>query len=793
MSQPIIHAVFVCLLAGTSLSGQGTAGFPVKRVVLYKNGVGYFEHAGKVTGSQDVRVTFTSGQLNDVLKSLTVLDLGGGRITGVSYGSEGPLDRRLSEMRLPTGEKTTLTEFLGGLRGAKLEVRSGTATATGRLLSIERKTRMGGGATLEVDYMSLLTEHGEVKTVELSSGYSVKFAESGLAAKLERYLNLISGEREPDVRQLTVSTAGEGERELFVSYVSEVPIWKTTYRLVMDKSKSLLQGWAIVDNTVGEDWRNVQLSLVAGAPQSFIQKLSQPYFARRPEVGLPEAFNPAPQTYQATLMTGRAQVAGVVRDPSGAAVAGAVVRAFTPSGERLGEAMTDSRGVYGFQSLPDGEVRLEVSMQGFQMARVGGVAVRGGQQSSADVVLNVGSLAQTVEVTAATTQMQTSTSSIAGSRGGGSGAALGSGRGLGGGVRRGFGAGSAGGVGGGSYAIGATSIAAAADGQELGDLFEYRLKNAVTIAKNQSALVPIVQADVKVERVSIWNSAGMGPRPRRGVWLTNSSGATLDGGSFSVIDGEAFAGEGLIEAIRPEERRLISYATDLALHASSRQESEQQRVTRLRVAKGMITFDSELREKTTYTFRNEDPQARVMIVEHPVRTAYVQRGGPEPVETTAQWKRYRLAIGSKQTSSLTIEEAWPLAETAGVTGLSEVSIALYVTQGKFNPAVAKAMREVLAAKAEVERLAQLESGLDTERDGIFDDQQRLRENVKSLKGSPEEKALLQRYTQKLNQQEDRLEALRKEREALEKQAEAAQAELDRRINEAVFDVDLGKL
>jgi len=791
----MLRWVFVCLLAGGGLSGQGTAGFPVKRVVLYKNGVGYFEHAGKVTGNQDVRVTFTSGQLNDVLKSLTVLDLGGGRITGVNYGSEGPLDRRLSEMRLPTGEKTTLTEFLGGLRGAKLEVRSGTASAAGRLLSIERKTRMGGGATLEVDYMSLLTEHGEVKTVELSSGYSVKFAEAGLASKLERYLNLISGEREPDVRQLTVSTAGTGDREVFVSYISEVPIWKTTYRLVLDKSKSLLQGWAIVDNTVGEDWKNVQLSLVAGAPQSFIQKLSQPYFARRPEVGLPEAFNPAPQTYQATLMTGRAQVAGVVRDPSGAAVAGAVVRAFTPSGERLGEVTTDGNGVYGFQSLPDGDVRLEVSSAGFQIARVNGVPVRGGQRNTADVVLNVGSVTEAVEVSATAQGLQTSIAATAGSRSAGSGGALGSGRGLGGigtGRGGGVGYGTGGGVGGGVFRAGTSSIAAAANAQELGDLFEYRLKNAVTIAKNQSALVPIVQADVKAERVSIWNSAGMGPRPRRGVWLTNSSGATLDGGSFSVIDGEAFAGEGLIDPIRPEERRLISYATDLALHASSRQENEQQRVTRVRVAKGTITFNSEMREKTTYTFRNEDPQPRTMIVEHPVRTGYVQRGGPEPVETTAQWKRFRLALASKQTESLVIEEARPITESAGVTSLGESMIALYVTQGKFSPAIAKAMRDVLTAKAEVERLSLMDDALEAERDAIFDDQQRVRENVKSLKGTPEEKALLQRYTQKLNQQEDRLEALRKEREELEKKADAAQEELDRRINEAEFDVDLTK-
>src|ERR1035438_5462681 len=135
---------------------------PVKRVVLYKNGVGYFEHVGQVRGNQEVTIPFTSGQLNDVLKSLTVLDLGGGRITGVAYGSAAPVDRQLGDLRLPVGEKSSLTEFLNALRGARLEIKSGATSMTGRLLSVERKTRIAGGTTLEVDYVSLLTESGEL-------------------------------------------------------------------------------------------------------------------------------------------------------------------------------------------------------------------------------------------------------------------------------------------------------------------------------------------------------------------------------------------------------------------------------------------------------------------------------------------------------------------------------------------------------------------------------------------------------------------------------------------------------
>ncbi len=331
------------LLASVLVAPIGAQGpsdldrLPVKRVVLYKNGVGYFEHLGPVKGSQDVAISFTSGQLNDVLKSLTVLDLNGGRIAGVAYGSAAPVDRQLGDLRLPIGEKTTLTEFLGALRGARLEIHSASGSITGRLLSVERKTHMGGGTTLEVDYVSLLTDNGEVKTTEVSPSFSVKLLDKGLASKVDRYLDVAGANREADVRRMVISAEGTGDRSLFVSYISEVPVWKATYRIVLNAKKApLLQGWAIVDNTVGQDWEKVQLSLVAGAPQSFIQNLSQPYYARRPVVALPEAAAIAPQTYEATLVGGNGTVGGVIQDPMGAAIAGARVKVFDANGAFAG-------------------------------------------------------------------------------------------------------------------------------------------------------------------------------------------------------------------------------------------------------------------------------------------------------------------------------------------------------------------------------------------------------------------------------------------------------------------------
>ncbi|HTQ85755.1 MAG TPA: carboxypeptidase-like regulatory domain-containing protein, partial [Candidatus Solibacter sp.] len=364
------------------------AKLPVRRVVLYKNGVGYFEHLGRVRGNQSLTIDFTSGQLNDVLSSLTVLDLGGGKITAVNYNSEAPLAKRLGALRLPLGEQTTVSQFLNALRGARLEVRSGGATIAGRLLSVEKKTRTTKeGQVIPYDEISLITDAGEVRTAELGTTTSVRMAERDLNQEVGRYLNLIASTRLQDLRRMTISSSGAGDRQVYVSYISEVPLWKTTYRIVMPSkanAKPLLQGWAIVDNTVGEDWENVELSLVAGAPQSFIQQLSQPYYSRRPVVPLPESVQLEPQTHAATLIPGNGRLSGNVTDANGATVANATVRVYDANNNVVATATTDESGDYEVNGLPEGNYRVEVQSAGFRSYSESNVNVMGGEEVSKD-------------------------------------------------------------------------------------------------------------------------------------------------------------------------------------------------------------------------------------------------------------------------------------------------------------------------------------------------------------------------------------------------------------------------
>ena len=705
----------------TTGAGESAGRLPVTRVILYKNGVGYFEHSGHVRDSQDVNVDFTTAQLNDVLKSLTVLDLGKGRITGVSYNSTAPLEKRLGSLHLPVGENPTTAQFLDALRGARVEVRNGSASATGRLLSIEEREVLHpadaskpdedkSDAKIGLTQISLVTDTGEVRLFDLTPSTTVRVIEKEVNEDVGKYLGLVASTRDQDVRRMTISTAGNGERNLLVSYISEVPVWKSTYRIVIpNEGKPLLQGWAVVDNTVGEDWDNVELSLVAGAPQSFVQELSQPYYTRRPVVALPENAMLTPQTHEATIET----VAENGPPPA-----------------------APTAGVVG--GVPGG-------IPGKQFDRLNQMA-----------------------------QIQAPTR-ISGS----------------------VGAGSGGGVGGGSFSVGGPMKARAAlpgrpdsteiaenlesgttvgQTQELGDLFEYKLNDRVTIRKNQSALVPILQSRIDAEKVSVWNPSDSSVL--RALWVDNNSNLTLDGGSFNVLEGDAFAGEGLMDAIKPGEKRLLSYAADLGILVDAKLKSENQHVAKVVIARGTMWQTTQERQECTYTIRNRDTAARVLVLEHPARPGWKLTDDETPAESSASFHRFRIALEPRTTATLTVKEYRPLTNTYMLSNITSDDIKLFLSQKMINPEVEKVLRKIVAQKNDIAVLDAVIAGRRSQVTSISDDQQRVRENMKALKGSAEEKALVERYVRELNEQEDRVQALRHEISETQQKRDAAQSSLN---------------
>jgi len=735
----------------------------VRRVVLYKTGVGYFEHLGSVRDVQEVAIRFTSAQLNDVLKSLTAIDLGKGRITSISYNSVAPLEQRLGALRLPLDQDTTMTQLMSSLRGARVEVSTAVLAVTGRLLGVEKRFQQRGEQLIEIPFVSVVTDAGDLRLFELRPDLRVRLAERDLRQEIGRYLDVVGSTREQDVRNMVISTAGSGERRLFVSYISEVPIWKSTYRLVFpEKGRPLLQGWAIVDNTIGEDWRNVELALVAGAPQSFIQQLSQPYYAQRPVVPLPSTVLLQPQAHGATLRAGRGMVSGTVRDQAGAALPGVTIELQPAAGDVL-RVTTDADGDYEIAAAA-GEYRLRATLAGFRSVSTQ-VLVSAGGSYTQDLTLQIGSVTETVSVMAG------------GAAGGVTRDAL-----------RSLPAAPPPPPAPASEAYSQMKdVAAAASAANLGELFEYRIKEPITLQKNQSALVPIVSGEIAAERVSLWDRGAGSGRPLRALWLTNTTGLTLDGGSMTIVDANAFAGEGLIEPLKPNERRLVSYASDLGLLVSASARGVPRRLASVRARDGIIIQQTEERSTTTYDVRNEAATSATLIVEHRTREGWKLTGDQKPVESTPGAERFRVTIDPGKEVTLAVSESRPGVARIRIGEVTDAWLTELVASGVSADDLQRALRPVLDKKAEVAAMDRRLADIEAERARITADQQRVRENMKALRGSSEERQLLQRYTRQLDEQEDRLAALQQESAGITAQKAAASAELSQLIAAVSFE------
>ena len=692
---------------------------PVRKVVLYKNGVGYFEHAGAVTGNQRVAIDFTSSQLNDVLQSLTVLDEGGGRIAGVNYSSTTPLAEQLKTLSLGMTEDPTSTELFGALRGQRVEVTGGPGgTITGRLMAIESRTEKTGSSdnasTIDKFYLTLVATSGAVRVIEVTPQLSVRPLDGNLQGQLDRYLELLSTTHSTGLRHLTLNAIGQGQRQLRVSYISEIPVWKATYRIVFPREASgsaIMQGWAVVDNTVGADWDNVQLSLVAGAPQSFIQPLSQPLYTRRPEIPIATNVETTPQTHEA------AEVDAPLPSPQAA------------------PAVSQRNNFLNNQL----------------MAKARNQAARGGLISQQQL----GNATETVEVSASAGALEV-------------GSGSGGGMGIGGGVYRP------------SDAIGEGDVSTNA----FDDFFEYKLTQPVTIHKNESAMVPILQQELPVEHVTLWSEREA--NPLRAVWLDNKSKLTLDSGSFSIFESGEFAGEGLLDPIHPGERRLLSYAADQAVKVKVADRDNRQRLSHLIINKGSVTETWMYVAGITYSANNTGDEDRTVLIEHPRHSGthgWALDGDLKPAEETPNLYRFRLQVPAHSTAKLEVREHGP----------EYTSVNLNSDPQQHHQFLLELVKRVPGAQAQIQQVIDAEAALTTLEEKIAEqkkvettaaaDEARDRENLTALKGNDAAK----RFVDELNRAEDLLQATRKQIADLEQQKVDATAKLYGLINALSYD------
>jgi hypothetical protein len=676
---------------------------PVRQVVLYKNGIGYFEHAGTVTGNQRVAIDFTSEQLNDVLQSLTALDSKDGKVSAVSYNSTLPIDQQLKTLALGLQDYPPTVAVYHALRGQRVEVTGAGAPLTGRLVNIEfrKETDKNGATSDDHHFLIVETDSGALRTAELTDAVSVRMLDPSLQKQFADYLGIIASTQNQQVRHLTLEDRGDGQRELHISYISGVPVWKSTYRIVFPRDATdhaILQGWAVVDNTIGSDWDNVQLSLVAGAPQSFIQPLSQPLYLRRPEIAISTTAMTTPQTHEAAELK---QPLAAMQSTEVAVDAAAPPVSF---------------GVAGMAS-----------------------GVVGGLVS-----------------------------------GSGNGYGPGTGSNVGGGLYR---AGGGGGVFAATKAIQEGDVST----NTFDDYFQYSLAQPVTIHKNESAMVPILQENLPAERVTLWSHNEA--IPFRAIWLENTSKLTLDRGSFSIFESGVFAGQGLLDPIHPGEKRLLSYAADQAVRVRPHPETSKREIRSVRIsARGIIRKVYAAESRMSYQAINSAEDARVVVIEVPRSPNRNLSSESKAAETSPGLCRFRLPVPAHQSATVLVAdegpdyENWQINEDADqVNSLREL--------GEEVPAIADKLKPIYTAQQQIDEMKTQIQALEEKTKSLTGDEARARENLTALKGNDAAK----RFVEELNQAEDSLQSTRKEITTLTEKEKAAVESLRQTL--LIIDID----
>ncbi len=691
---------------------------PVRQVSLYKNGVGFFEQAGKVSGNELVRLDFTTAQLNDALQSLTAVDLGDGHIVGAGYNSPTPLALQLNQLAPGLGQDPTVTDFLRAMKGKRVEIHAQGAVFTGRLLNVEVRTEpegKGSAVLVERRYVSVVNDAGSLRTFALTPSVEVRLTDGG-QQEIGRYLTLLAASHEPSLRHLTLEDRGTGDRELHVSYISAVPAWKSSYRILFSKPKpgatgsqtATLQGWAVVDNTSGADWENVQLTLVSGAPQSFIQQISRPLDIQRPDVAMP--------------MPGAAPPS-VIKTP-GALTAYGVMG-----------AMADPLGAAGAESVP---------MNASSIGGGSGVEVHRAQTQAA-----APADAQKLQTVSLVTDYEHAADK--------------------------------------TLAPQTTSV-------DLDDLFEYKLAKPITIRKNESATVPILQTELAAERVTVWASHDdLGPRPMRALWLTNTSDLTLDRGSFSIVEDGAFGGEGQMDLLHPKERRIVPYALDEAVSVDFAEPKPPAPVAEHVVVKdGRLTVHRLYPKVRVYTIHNAGASARTVVLEPAKTNRFQMEPGkpkiaagwnlahdmPRPAEVTDKLYRFEVPVAANTATTFKLVETHMHPVHYELATMDEDDLRDVLKQIAADPDTVARLQPVLDAKHQINALNKQLKADKKKMDDVASEERRIRDNMASLKGTAGEQALSRRYADEMNQQEDKLAALQKDRDALTEQHDAIRRQME---------------
>lgn len=647
----------------------------LSRVVLYRNGVGYFERAGQVEGDL-LSIRVRKDQVNDLLKSLTIVERSTGRAVSVSM----PLDPRTwanaALAKLAPG-RGSLHEVLDALRGADVSLSTTSGGASGRIVMVERLERAseagggvvlkdGGGGSDEIDYKVTLLEDGDFKVVRLSQVQSVSIKDGDLALQFHRSLDASAGEGMFQQVDVAIRLHGQSH-DLAVSYVVAAPMWKPTYRIVLPeagKGKALLQGWAVVDNTSGEDWRDVKLSLTSGSPIAFRYDLHTPRDIYRDDLSSLGGMKRARAAVGETVFDREPPAPQSAPMPSPAAEVSPGDYYDGDEEDGGGYALAEGKAAPAKDKKKDSPKRVSAATRApaKPMGGYGGYGPKAAEAPGAPPPppppppISVDTLAK--------------------------------------------------------------SALANTKARAVSGLVQFDLQDKVTVPDGTSTMVAVVNQTVEGEETYLFKPGGAGvgfeQNPYRVIRFKNTTPFVLEPGPISIYAGGSFVGEGLSETVGTGVSATIPFAVEPNLFVSTNVDWGGNETRLVKIVRGVIEIETFSRRTTTYELRAQkrDSALAVLVRHSRAGTAYQLEPRPEGTEDLVDAYLIPIALGAGATDAkLSVVEQTPSRSQISILDGRMPLIFDTLLAGNLPPELRKKIEPIATRRQEIGRI-------DTQIDGL---------------------------------------------------------------------------
>ena len=133
-----------------------------------------------------------------------------------------------------------------------------------------------------------------------------------------------------------------------------------------------------------------------------------------------------------------------------------------------------------------------------------------------------------------------------------------------------------------------------------------------------------------------------------------------------------------------------------------------------------------------------------MVIEHPLHTDWKLLNKEKPIEVTDSYKRFEVKLPTGKPVKFSVKEERDRWDSLAVTNITPEQILIYARDKYITEQTRKQLEQIIAIKAEIVKIDRSINQLQTEKSSIFNDQQRLRDNLRSLGRTEEENRLRSR-------------------------------------------------